>query len=93
MWEIAHYWHNYDPRESKTHHLPLKVRDTLLVLSMGFGNKLSLRVEHHKAYILELMNYAPRLTARHYRTAFKRAIDSKVFGKQFFSKGCVRKSC
>jgi hypothetical protein len=92
MWEIAHYWHDYDPRESKTHHLPLKVRDTMLVLSMDFGNRLSLRVEHHKAYLLEIMNYTPRLTARHYRNTFKKSIDNKVFGKQFFSKMYLSRS-
>lgn len=29
LWEIAHYWHDLDPRKSMTHQLPLKVRDTL----------------------------------------------------------------
>lgn len=85
LWEVAHYWHNYDPRESKTHNLPLKVRDTLLVLAMSYCKKLCLRVENHKAYLLELVGYAPRLTARHYKTSFKKSIDSKVFGKQFYS--------
>ncbi len=85
MWEIAHYWHDCDPRLSNTHTIPLKVRDTLLVLSMNFGKKLSIRADHNKAYLLELLNQAPRFTARHYRKAFKKAIDSKVFGKRFFS--------
>jgi len=85
MWEIAHYWHDCDPRLSTSHKIPLKVRDTLLVLSMNFGNKLSLRAEQKKAYLLELLNKAPRFTARHYRQTFKKSIDSKVFGKRFFS--------
>lgn len=85
MWEIAHYWNDSDPRLSSTHKIPLKVRDTLLVLSMNFSKKLSIRADHNKAYLLELLNQAPRFTARHYRKTFKKAIDSKVFGKQFFS--------
>lgn len=85
MWEIAHYWHGHDPRGSGTHDVPLDVRDVLLVLSMSFGNKISLRAEHDKAYLLEIANAAPRFTARHYRHTIRKAIDSKVFGKRFFS--------
>lgn len=86
LWEIAHYWHDYDPRISQTHHLPLKVSDALLVLSMEYGSSLNLRVEQDKAYLLEIINKAPRFTARHYRHSFKKAIDRKVFGKRFYSK-------
>lgn len=86
LWEVAHYWHDCDPRVSQTHHLPLKVRDTLLVFSREFKNSLSLRVEKGKEYLLELATAAPRFTARHYRHSFKNAIDKKVFGKRFFSK-------
>lgn len=86
LWEVAHYWHDCDPRVSKTHHLPLKVRDTLLVLSMTYSKRLCLRVEHDKAYLLEFIAHAQRITARHYRHSFKRAIDNKVFGKQFFNR-------
>lgn len=92
LWEIAHYWHDCDPRESKTHNLPLKVRDTLLVLSINFGKKLSLRAEQNKAYLLEILNQAPRFTARHYRQTFNKSIDSKIFGKRFFSKMFVTRS-
>lgn len=92
LWEIAHYWHDCDPRESNTHNLPLKVRDTLLVLSMNFGKKLSLRAEQNKAYLLEILNQAPRFTARHYRQTFNKSIDSKVFGKRFFSNMFVTRS-
>lgn len=92
LWEVAHYWHDYDPRVSQTHHLPLKVRDTLLVFSMEFRNSLSLRVEKGKEYLLELATKAPRFTARHYRHAFKKSIDTKVFGKRFFSKMYISRS-
>ncbi|MDO9273083.1 MAG: hypothetical protein Q7T94_08720 [Rugosibacter sp.] len=92
LWEIAHYWNDSDPRESKTHNIPLKVRDTLLVLSMHFGKKLSVRTEQNKAYLLEIFNQAPRFTARHYRQTFKKSIDSKVFGKRFFSNMFVTRS-
>lgn len=92
LWEVAHYWHDCDPRESKTHHLPLKVRDTLLVLSMTYSKKLCLRVEHDKAYLLELIGHAPRFTARHYKHSFKKAIDNKVFGKQFYSRMFITRS-
>jgi hypothetical protein len=92
MWEVAHYWHDCDPRVSQTHHLPLKVRDTLLVFSMEFGNSLSIRVEQDQAYKLEIYKAAPKLTARHYRHSFKNAIDKKVFGKRFFSKMFITRS-
>lgn len=92
LWEVAHYWHDYDPRVSQTHHLPLKVSDTLLVFSMEFGSSLSMRVEQDKAYMLEIVNTAPRFTARHYRQSFKKAIDKKVFGKLFFSKMYISRS-
>lgn len=92
LWEVAHYWHDCDPRASQTHHLPLKVRDTLLVFSMEFGSSLSLRVEQDKAYLLEFINTAPRFTARHYRHSFKNAIAKKVFGKRFFSKMTISRS-
>lgn len=92
LWEVAHYWHDCDPRVSQTHHLPLNVRDTLLVFAMEFGSSLSLRVEHNKAYMLEIFNTAPRFTARHYRHMFKKAIDKKVFGKRFFSNMFISRS-
>lgn len=92
MWEVAHYWHDCDPRVSQTHHLPLKVRDTLLVFSQEFGNSLSIRVEQDQAYKLEIYKAAPKLTARHYRHSFKNAIDKKVFGKRFFSKMFITRS-
>lgn len=92
LWEVAHYWHDLDPRESKTHDLPLKVRDTLLVLSMSYSKKLSIRVEQDKAYLLEIYNKANRVTSRHYRQTFKKAIDNKVFGKRFYSKMFVSRS-
>jgi hypothetical protein len=92
LWEIAHYWHDCDPRVSQTHHLPLKVRDTLLVFATEFGSSLNIRVEQSKAYLLEAINHAPRLTARHYRHSFKKSIESKVFGKRFFSKMYLTRS-
>ena len=63
LWEIAHYWHGYDPRVSQTHHLPLKVRDTLLVFAMEFGSSLNLRIEQDKAYLLHVINQAPSITS------------------------------
>lgn len=92
VWEIAHYWHGLDPRESTTHRLPLKVRDTLLVLSMWCGKKLAYRVEHENVLRMEILKNAPRFTARHYRHTIKKAIDSKVFGKRFFSNMHVARS-
>lgn len=54
LWEIAHYWHDYDPRTPKTHHLPLRVRDTLLALSIAYSKKLNISVEQDRAYLLTL---------------------------------------
>ena len=92
MWEIAHYWHDYDPRISKTHQLPLKVRDTLLVLSMAYGKRLNLRVEKEKEYLFKISGYTARFTSRHYRQTFKKAVDRKVFGKRFFEKMFLTRS-
>ncbi len=92
LWEIAHYWHDVDPRESTTHQLPLKVRDTLHVLSMWCGKKLAYRVDREKNYLVEGLKHMPRFTARHYRHSFRKAIDSKVFGKRFFSKIVISRS-
>jgi len=92
LWEVAHYWHDLDPRKSMTHQLPLKVRDTLLVLSMWCGKKVAYRVEREKAYLVEIFKKTPRFTARHYRHSFKKAIDSKVFGKRFFSNIFISRS-
>jgi len=92
VWEIAHYWHDLDPRVSTTHKLPLKVRDTLAVLAGWCGKKLAYRVEHDKPYKYEIYKQAPRFTARHYRHTIQKAIDSKVFGKRFFSHMYVSRS-
>ncbi len=92
LWEAAHYWHDFDPRESTTHQLPLVVSHTLQVLSMWCGKKVAYRVEREKAYLLELIGHAPRFTARHYRQTFKKAIDNKVFGKRFFSNMFISRS-
>jgi hypothetical protein len=92
LWEIAHYWHDLDPRESTTHKLPLKAQNTLRALSMWCGKKLAYRVENDKAYLHEIYQHAPRYTARHYRSTFKKAIDNKYFGKQFFSRLHISRS-
>lgn len=92
VWEIAHYWNDLDPRTSTTHKLPLKVRDTLVVLAGWCGKKLAYRVEHDKAYKYEIYKQAPRFTARHYRHTIQKAIDNKVFGKRFFSHMYVSRS-
>lgn len=92
IWEIAHYWNDLDPRASTTHKLPLKVRDTLLVLAGWCGKKLAYRVEHDKAYKYEIYKQAPRFTARHYRHTIQKAIDNKVFGKRFFSHMYISRS-
>lgn len=68
------------------------VRDTLLVLSMWCGKKLAYRVDREKNYLVEGLKHMPRFTARHYRHSFKKAIDSKVFGKRFFSKIIISRS-
>lgn len=92
LWDAAHYWHDLDPRESKTHQLPLVVRHTLQVLSMWCGKKVAYRIEREKTLKMEILKEAPRFTARHYRQAFKKAIDNKVFGKRFFSNMFISRS-
>jgi hypothetical protein len=92
IWEIAHYWHDSDPRKTGTHTLPLNVRDTLLVLATAYSKKLFLRVDKEKLFMLDVHNKSARFTGRHYRNTFKKAIDTKVFGKRFFSKMFITRS-
>lgn len=92
IWEIAHYWHDCDPRKTGTHSLPLNVRDTLLVLATSYSKKLFLRVDKEKLFMLDVYNKSARLTGRHYRHIFKKAIDNKVFGKRFFSNMFITRS-
>lgn len=92
IWEIAHYWHDYDPRATGTHTIPLKVRDTLLVLATYYSKKLFLRVDKDKLFMLDVYNKSARLTGRHYRNVFKKAIDNKTFGKRFFSNMFISRS-
>lgn len=92
IWEIAHYWHDCDPRKTGTHSLPLNVRDTLLVLATSYSKKLFLRVDKEKLFMLDVYNKSARLTGRHYRHTFKKAIDNKVFGKRFFSNMFITRS-
>ena len=92
IWEIAHYWHECDPRKTGTHSLPLNVRDTLLVLATSYSKKLFLRVDKEKLFMLDVYNKSARLTGRHYRQSFKKAIDNKIFGKRFFSNMFITRS-
>lgn len=41
---------------------------------------------------MEILKELPRYTARHYRHTIKKSIDSKVFGKRFFSNMHVSRS-
>lgn len=92
IWEIAHYWHDCDPRKTGTHSLPLNVRDTLLVLATSYSKKLFLRIDKEKLFMLDVYNKSARLTGRHYRQSFKKAIDNKIFGKRFFSNMFITRS-
>lgn len=85
MWEIAHYWHCLDPRASTTHKIPLAARDTLTILSRWCCNSVSYRIEKDNALRYDVAQQLPRLTARHFRKAFHKAIDTKIFSKKFFS--------
>lgn len=85
MWEIAHYWHGFDPRASTSHKIPLAVRDTLVVLAKWCGDSVSYRVEKDNAFRYDLAQQLPRFTARHFRHAFQKARDTKIFGKRFFN--------
>lgn len=92
LWEVAHYWHDLDPKESTTHHIPLKVRNTLRILSMWFGKKVAYRIEQDKPYLIEILKKTPKYTARHYRKTFQKTVDNKLFGKRFLGNMFVSRS-
>ncbi len=85
LWEIAHYWHDCDPRLSSTHQIPLKVRDTLLVLAKTSNNKVFVFVEKHRAYLLKLFSYIQQISTECYLQNLQESIDKKVFDKRLFN--------
>ncbi|SFM40109.1 hypothetical protein [Nitrosomonas communis] len=86
LWEIAHYWHDYDPRMSSIHNIPLKVRDTLLVLLKTSVNaKFNVYVEKHRAYLLKLFRYIQQITTECFLQNLQESIDKKVFDKRLFN--------
>ncbi len=84
LWEIAHYWHNCDPRTSSTHQIPLKVRDTLLVLIKTPNKKISVFVEKRRAYLLKLLRYIQEICTDSFLQNLQNSIDKKVFDKRLF---------
>lgn len=85
LWEIAHYWHDCDPTLSSTHQIPLKVRDTLLVLTKTSNTKISVFVEKHRAYLLKLFRYNQQISTECFLQNLQNSIDKKVFDKRFFN--------
>ncbi len=85
LWEIAHYWHDCDPRLSSTHQLPLEVRDTLLVLTKMLNTKIFVFVEKHRAYLLKLFRYIQQISTECFLQNLQKSIDEKVFDKRFFN--------
>jgi hypothetical protein len=85
LWEIAHYWHDCDPRLSSTRQIPLKVRDTLLVLTKTSSCKISLYVEKHRAYLLKLFSYIQQIATECFLQNLQESIDKKVFDKRLFN--------
>lgn len=75
LWEIAHYWHDYDPRTSTTDHIPLKVRDTLLVLIKTPNKKFSVFVEKRKAYLFKLLHYVQEICTESFLLNLQKSID------------------
>lgn len=85
LWEIAHYWHDCDPRISITHQIPLKVRDTLLVLIKTPNKKICVFVEKRRAYLLKLLRYIEEICTESFLQNLQTSIDKKVFDKRLFS--------
>lgn len=87
LWEIAHYWHDYDPRSSETNNIPLKARDTLLVLAKAsiISAKFSVYTEKHRAYLLKLLRPIQQIATTCFFENLQKSIDKKVFEKRLFN--------
>lgn len=85
LWEIAHYWHDCDPRTSSTHQIPLKVRDTLLVLIKTPNKKFSVFVEKRNAYLLKLFRCIQEICTESFLQNLQKSIDQKAFDKRLFN--------
>jgi hypothetical protein len=92
IWEVAHYWHDLDPRKGKSHQLPLQVRNTILVLTEWFCNNIAYRVDSNKPHLLPIVQKQPRFTARYYRHRIRKAVETKNFSKKFFNKIYIARS-
>lgn len=84
LWEIAHYWHDCDPRASSTHQIPLKVRDTLLVLIKNPNKKFIVYVEKRRAYLLKILSYIQEICTESFLQNLQNSIDKKVFDRRLF---------
>lgn len=84
LWEIAHYWHDCDPRLSSTHQIPLKVRDTLLVLIKNPNKKFIVFVEKRRAYLLKILSYIQETCTESFLQNLQDSIDKKEFDKHLF---------
>ncbi len=84
LWEIAHYWHDCDPRLSDTQQIPLKVRDTLLVLTKTSNIRIVIFVEKDRAYLLNLFRYIQHISTECFLQNLQKSIDKKMFDKRLF---------
>lgn len=85
FWEIAHYWHEYDPRLSSTHDIPLKARDTLLVLTKESDRRITVFVGKQHAYLLKLLRPIQQFATENFLQNLQESIDRKVFDKRLFN--------
>ncbi|MBX3617444.1 hypothetical protein [Nitrosomonas sp.] len=85
LWEIAHYWHDCDPRLSSTHQIPLEVRDTLLVLIKTPSKKFSVYVEKRNAYLFKIFRYIQEVCTESFLQNLQKSIDNKLFDKRLFN--------
>jgi hypothetical protein len=85
LWEIAHYWHDYDPRSSSTHDISLKARDTLLVLIKKSDRRVTVFVEKQHAYLLKLLRPIQQIATEYFLQNLQESIDRKVFDKRLFN--------
>lgn len=85
LWEIAHYWHDCDPRLSSTHDIPLKVRDTLLVLIKNPNKRITVFTEKQNAYLFKFLRYIKKSCKETFLQTLQNSMDKKVFDKRLFS--------
>lgn len=89
IWDISHYWHDFNPQTSSPSRLPLEVQKTLRALAAKAGRSLYLRCGGKSLVYRTLTGPDGQLplsyVRRVYRREFKYAIEGRKYKRTFLS--------